>query len=109
MEYTINKGSKKLDSFYLNDLDYKKIHYLNAKEKEVNNQKKDNLNCICRVLPNRIFSKKQNMWCVYNSKKEAEETINDAIKSIRNDERYNDYIKNELIKYAKTLKIVENN
>ena len=107
MDYTINKGSKKTDSFYLNDLGYKNIHYLDATKKEVKSQTKDKFNFVCRPLPNRVFSIKKNSWHIYHSIEEAKSMINHAINDIKNDERYNDYIKDELIKYAKSLKIVE--
>jgi len=108
MYYTINKGNRKTDSFYLNDLGYKDVHISDAKNKEIENQKPDKFNFVRRAIPGRIFSIKRNMHTLYNSENEAKETIKKAIEDIKNDERYNDYIKNELIKYAQSLKILKN-
>ena len=96
-----------LDSFYLNDLGYKDVHISDAKQIEIDNQKTDKFNFIKRLAPNRIFSIKKNSWVLYETIDSAKEHIKKAIYDIENDDRYNDYIKKGLIKYANSLKIVE--
>ena len=107
MSYTINKGSKKLDSFYSKDLAYKLIHYTKATKKEVEQQEVDHFDKVCRFTPARIFSIKSNSYIPYKTKEEAQKHIDNMIDEIKRDERYNEFIKSEMLRYVSTFKIVE--
>lgn len=100
----IYKGSKKVDSFYLNELPIKNVHYL---DKKVSEQffEVDNFGFFQRLVPSRMFPVRENSCIFFKTFEEAQQYINHAKESIENDERFSERIKNELIKYLNTFKI----
>ena len=106
-KYTINKGGKKLGNFYMDDLGYKNIHILDATKIEIEGQELDKFNMVCRFTPGSVFAIRKNSCIIYENIKEAQKTINDVIASIKKDYRYNEYIKNKMIKYVQSFKIVK--
>ena len=102
--YHIIKGTKKVDSFYLNELPIKYVHYL---DKKVSEQffEVDNLGFFERLAPSRMFPTRQNSAIYFNELSEATDYIKRAKKSIKNDKRFCEKIKNELLKYIETFKI----
>jgi hypothetical protein len=105
--YYIMKGSKKVDSFYLNELPIKHVHYL---DKKVSEQffEVDNLGFFERLIPLRMFPIRQNSAIFFKELSEAQDYLNHAKESIKNDERFCERIKNKLLKYIETFKIQSN-
>jgi hypothetical protein len=85
------KGSKKVDSFYLNAFPLKQ--YYCKKE------------CCIRekVIFNQMFPIRLNSCIYFNSLEDAKDYIDDAINSIYLDERFNDDLKLLLIKYVSSF------
>ena len=104
--YYIMKGSKKVDSFYLNELPLKYIHYLDKKPKEQFFEV-DKFGFFERLIPLKMFPVRQNSAIFFKELSEANDYINHAKESIKNDERFCERIKNELLKYIETFKIAE--
>ena len=105
-KYYIYKGSKKLDSFYLNSLPIKRIHYsdktIKVKEKDF---KVDNLGFFQRVIYSQIFPIRKNSCICFNSESEAKDYINNAIIYIDTDDRFSLDVKIQLLHYLQSLKI----
>ena len=96
------KGSKKVDSFYLNALPIKFVHYLNKTKKETDLQV-DEFGFFQRVVYSEMFPIRLNSCIYFNSLEQAKDYINDAINSISLDERFNDDLKLLLIKYVNSF------
>lgn len=105
--YYIIKGTKKVDSFYLNDFPVKFVHYLNKNKKE-NYFKVDNLGFFQRLTPLKMFPVRQNSNIFFKEFTEAKNYIEYAKESIKNDERFCERIKTELLNYIETFKIITN-
>jgi hypothetical protein len=102
--YYIYKGSKKLDSFHLNDYPIRRIHYTDKTVKE-KDFKLDNLGFFERVIYNKIFPIRKNSCICFNSESEAKDYINHAIISINIDDRFSLDVKIQLLHYLQSLKI----
>jgi len=102
--FYITKGSKKLDSFYLNEFPIKYVHYLNKKSNE-QFFKVDDFGFFERLMPCRMFPIRENSAVIFKEIKEAQDYIDHAKESIKNDDRFCERIKNELLKYIETFKI----
>lgn len=87
----IEKGGKKLSSIYLNDLGYK-LKWLGKGQ------------YIEKVAFHKIFVFRESSWILFESVAEANKTLDNAIKSISEDERYSDSIKKSLIKSVNGLR-----
>jgi hypothetical protein len=105
--YYIIKGSKKVDSFYLNELPVKFVHCLNKNKKE-NDFEVDNLGFFQRLTPLKMFPIRQNSNIFFKEFTEAKNYIEYAKQSIKNDDRFCERIKTELLNYIETFKIITN-
>ena len=103
--FYIVKGSKPVDSFYLNELPTKHVWYGDVKDKSLHKYK-DHLNQVELPVPSKMFPIRKNSWMVFNSKKDAEDYLKHAEKSIKSDKRFKPHIKDSLLKYLKGMKIV---
>jgi hypothetical protein len=103
--FYITKGSKKVDSFYLNELPINFIHETKKKKNELNFEV-DNLGFFKRLAPQKMFPIRSNSNIFFKSVIEAKNYIDNAKKTILNDDRFCDRIKNELLNYTKTFKII---
>jgi len=100
----IIKGSKKVDSFYLGEYPVNFIHETKKKKNELNFEV-DDLGFFKRLAPQKMFPIRTNSNVYFNSIIEAKNYIENANKTILNDDRFCDRIKNELLNYIKNLKI----
>ena len=105
--YYITKGSKKVDSFYLNEYPVKFINEIN-KNKSENKIEVDNLGFFQRLTPLKMFPIRQNSNIFFNEFSEAKNYIEYAKETIKNDERFCERIKTELLNYIDTLQITKN-
>ena len=105
--FYILKGNKKIDSFYLNELPINFIHETKKKKNELNFEV-DNLGFFKRLTPKKMFPIRNNSNIFFNEINEAKNYINNAKESVLNDDRFCNRIKNELLNYIQTFKIIEN-
>ena len=96
--FVIQRGNKRLSSVYSNELGYRH-KWVGYSDKEA-----DDFGNVKVPTPNKIFVFRENSWITFDSKKEAEDKIDRTIEDIKADDRYDDKIKNSLIKSAENLK-----
>ena len=96
--FVIQRGNKRLSSVYSNELGYRH-KWVGYSDKEA-----DDFGKVKVPTPNKIFVFRENSWITFDSKKEAEDKIDRTIEDIKADDRYDDKIKNSLIKSAENLK-----
>lgn len=102
--YYIYKGSKKVDSFYLNEFPIKFIHESNKTKKEVH-LKVDEIGFFRRIYPSQMFPIRKNSCIFFTTLKEATDYIINSVSSIELDERFSLIEKEILISYLQSLKI----
>lgn len=105
--YYITKGTKKVDSFYLNEYPVKFINEIN-KNKSENKIEVDNLGFFKRLTPLKMFPIRKNSNIFFQEFSEAQNYIQYAKESIKNDDRFCEIIKSELLNYINTLQITKN-
>jgi hypothetical protein len=105
--YYITKGTKKVDSFYLNEFPVKFVHQLNKNTKE-NKIEVDNLGFFQRLTPLKMFPIRKNSNIFFKEFSEAKNYIDYAKETIKKDERFCERIKTELLNYINTLQIIKN-
>ena len=99
MKYIIQKNNgSKLSSIYLNDLGF------TEKYVGINNENADRLGFIKKPAINKLFVFRQNSWMLFDSIEDINEILNHAINDIKKDDRYNEAIKNSLVKSVNNLK-----
>lgn len=104
--YYIVKGTKKVDSFYLNEFPVKFVNEMN-KNKNENKIEVDDLGFFKRLTPLKMFPIRQNSCIFFKELNEAINYIEYAKESIINDDRFCERIKTELINYINTLQITK--
>jgi len=109
--YYIAKGSKFIDSPYLNELPVKHVYPRQSECDLVGrykgNKKIDKFGMYQKFVPSRMFPIRQNSWICFSSKEKAEEFIVYMVDEITKDERFSIEMKKEIIKYINTFKIVK--
>lgn len=105
--YYITKGTKKVDSFYLNEFPINFIHETKKTKKE-NKIHVDNLGFFQRLTPLKMFPIRNNSNIFFKEFTEAKNYIEYAKESIKNDNRFCERIKTELLNYIETFKITNN-
>ena len=100
----IYKGSKKVDSFYLNSLPIKFIHCSRKTDKD-KDLVVDSLGFFERVVYSEMFPIRKNSCIYFNSKIEATNYINKAIDSVSNDERFSSYVRDCLLSYLSSFTV----
>jgi hypothetical protein len=99
MKYVIQKpNGKKLSSIYLNDLGY------TDKYAGINNKDADHFGFIKKPAPNKLFVFRENSCMLFDSMEQINNEIESYINDIKKDDRYNEKIKNSLIKSANNLR-----
>jgi hypothetical protein len=104
MSYYIFKGSKRVDSFYLNEMPIKFVHYLNKTKKEVDLEV-DEFGFFQRVVYNRMFPIRLNSCIWFPTEKEGLDYISNAINSVSLDDRFSSSVKDSLVSYLGSFKV----
>ena len=102
--YYIYKGSRKVDSFHLNELPTKYVHYSDKTKKEMD-YKVNDLGFFERVVYSQMFPIRKNSCISFRSETEAKDYINHAIGSINTDDRFSLDVKVKLLYYLQSLKV----
>lgn len=108
--YYIYKGTRKVDSFYLNELPIKFVHHLKATKTEIKLIESksitvDDFGFFRRITPSQMFPIRKNSCIFFNSLDSANEYIHKAIVSITYDDRFTFFEKEFLIKYLQSFTV----
>ena len=104
MNYYIYKGSRKVDSFYLNSFPFKYVHYLDKKINE-KDLEVDDFGFLLRPKFSEMFPIRKNSCIYFQTETEAIEYLNNATESIKTDDRFNNKTKEQLLNYLRTFKV----